>query len=84
MSSGVPIIASNISGIPELVLDNVTGLLVPPRDAVALANALERYDSDPAMRKRLGLSGREKVEGEFDLYKNAAMLVQQINLETVR
>lgn len=84
MSSGVPIIASNISGIPELVLDGDTGLLVPPRDAAALANALERYYRDPAMRKRLGRSGREKVEREFDLYRNAAMLARQIHLETAQ
>jgi len=84
MSSGVPIIASNISGIPELVLDEDTGLLVPPRDAAALANALERYYRDPVMRKRLGRSGREKVVREFDLYRNAAMLAQQIHLESVQ
>jgi colanic acid/amylovoran biosynthesis glycosyltransferase len=47
MGSGVPVIASNISGIPELVEDKVTGLLVPPRDATSLAKALERYLADP-------------------------------------
>ncbi len=84
MSSGVPIIASNISGIPELVLNEDTGLLVPPRDADALAKALERYYRDPVMRKHLGHSGRENVIGEFDLYKNAAKLAQQIRMESVQ
>jgi glycosyltransferase involved in cell wall biosynthesis len=74
MSSGVPVIASNISGIPELVEDGMTGLLVPPRDATALANALESYRTDTELRKRLAVAGREKVVAEFDLFKNAARL----------
>ena len=81
MSSGVPVIASNLSGIPELVINEQTGLLTPPRDAAALTNALERYYLDPALRKQLGHSGRQKVTEEFDLYKNAARLVQQITSE---
>jgi colanic acid/amylovoran biosynthesis glycosyltransferase len=84
MSSGVPIVASNISGIPELVLNEATGLLVPPRDAAALANALERYYRDPLLRRRLGRLGREEVVKEFDLYRNAAKLAQQIRLESVQ
>ncbi len=76
MGSGVPVIASNISGIPELVKDQYTGLLVPPRDATALTNALECYFTDSNLRRRLGQAGREKVVGDFDLYKNTATLAQ--------
>jgi glycosyltransferase involved in cell wall biosynthesis len=76
MGSGVPVIASNLSGIPELVNDQLTGLLVPPRDATSLADALESYIKDPELRRRLGRAGREKVVEEFDLYKNAARLAQ--------
>lgn len=76
MGSGVPVIASNLSGIPELVNDQLTGLLVSPRDTVSLANALERYLKDPELRHRLGRAGREKVVGEFDLNQNAARLAQ--------
>jgi len=81
MSSGVPVVASNLSGIPELVVDGRTGLLAPPGEAVALADSLKRYYHDPDLRKRLGLSGREKVVGEFDLYRNAATLAQHIGME---
>jgi colanic acid/amylovoran biosynthesis glycosyltransferase len=81
MSSGVPVVASNISGIPELVIHGETGLLAPPRDVTALADALERYYHDPALRERMSRSGRNKVEDEFDLYKNAASLVHHIRLE---
>ena len=76
MGSGVPVIASDLSGIPELVNDQSTGLLVPPRDAISLANALEIYLKNPNLRRRLGRAGREKVIKEFDLNKNAARLAQ--------
>jgi len=81
MSSSVPVLASHISGIPELVINESTGLLAPPRDVTALAEALERYYRDPALRKRLGQSGRQKVVEEFDLYKNATRLIQHIGRE---
>jgi len=76
MGSGVPVIASKLSGIPELVNDQITGLLVQPRDATSLADALERFIRDSELRHRLGDAGREKVVMEFDLNKNAAMLIR--------
>lgn len=81
MASGVPVVASGISGIPELVEHERGGLLVPPRDPQALANALERLHGDPALRERLGRAGRDKVLREFDLYTNAATLAQRFNVE---
>lgn len=76
MGSGVPVVASNLSGIPELVNDQLTGLLITPRDATSLANALESCIKDPQLRHRLGRAGREKVLREFDLNKSAARLAQ--------
>jgi len=76
MGSGVPVIASGISGIPELVEHERSGLLVPPRDTHALAEALRRMHGDAALRRRLGRAGREKVVREFNLDANAAALVQ--------
>ena len=84
MGSGVPVVASNLSGIPELVQDQQTGLLAPPRDAASLANALERYYGDRALRRRLGLAGREKVVGDFDLNKNAIKLAEHFIKEGPR
>lgn len=81
MSSGVPVIASNLSGIPELVVHEQTGLLSTPRDAETITNALERYYHDPALRRQLGQAGRQKVAEEFDLYKNAAKLIQHVASE---
>lgn len=76
MGSGVPVIASNLSGIPELVNHQLTGLLVPPRDSESLAKSLELYITNPELRYRLGRAGREKVVKEFDLNKNTAVLAQ--------
>ncbi len=74
MASGVAVVASDLSGIPELVTDGETGLLAPPRDAAALANALARLAADPALRRRLGEAGRERVLAEYDVERNAARL----------
>ena len=81
MSSGVPVIASRLSGIPELVVDEQTGLLTTPRNSMTITKALERYYHDSALRNQLGQAGRQKVAEEFDLYKNAAKLIQHIASE---
>jgi glycosyltransferase involved in cell wall biosynthesis len=81
MASGRPVVASGISGIPELVEHEQTGLLVPPRQPAALADALEQLQRDLALRQRLGQAGRDKVVGEFDLYTNAATLAQRFSKE---
>ena len=61
MKAAVPVVASRVGGLPESVVENETGVLVPPGDAVALAGALERLMDDPALRERLGAAGRERV-----------------------
>ena len=74
MSCGVPVVASRLSGIPELVEDGRTGLLVPPRDVQAIAGALRWLHADGALRCRLGEAARKKILQDFDLSKNAATL----------
>mgnify|MGYP000862979628 FL=1 len=64
MAAGVPVISTTTGGIPEL-LDNGAGILVPPEDSEALANAIERLLKYPELRRELGIKGREKVEKEF-------------------
>ncbi len=81
MASGVPVVASRLSGIPELVEDERSGLLVPPRDAQALADALERIFRDPALGQRLAQAGRDKIMREFDLHTNATILAQRFGAE---
>lgn len=75
MACGLPVVASDLSGIPELVEHERSGLLVPPGDARALAAALGRLADDPTLRENLGRAGRSRVEEAFDLHANAARLV---------
>lgn len=74
----VPVVSTRISGIPELVEDGVTGLLVPPGDPAALAGALERLAHDPELGRRMGRAGRAKVLREFDLADNTAQLANKM------
>jgi len=62
MARQVPVASTQFSGIPEVVEDGLTGLLVPPRDAEALASALARLLDDPDLRESLGRAGRQRVE----------------------
>jgi colanic acid/amylovoran biosynthesis glycosyltransferase len=75
MAAGVPVVASHLSGIPELVENDVTGLTVPPGDPAAIADALARLLADRQLRQRLARAGRERIEAEFDLDRNAARLI---------
>jgi phosphatidyl-myo-inositol dimannoside synthase len=56
---GLPVVAHNVGGVSEAVVDGVTGLLVPPNRPVQLAAAFEKLVHDPALRKKLGAAGRE-------------------------
>jgi glycosyltransferase involved in cell wall biosynthesis len=67
MATACPVVGSRVGAIPELVVDGVTGLLVPPGDSHAIAGALERLAMDPELRNRLGQSARRRAEEMFDL-----------------
>lgn len=77
MSAGLPVVASALSGIPELVIDGSSGLTVPPGDAPAIAAALRRLHDDPELRTRLGVAARERVVAEFDVDRNARRLIER-------
>ena len=61
LHSDVPLVATAVGGVPELVDDDVTGLLVPPNDSSALAKALNRILNDPSLGARLSAAGRQKA-----------------------
>jgi glycosyltransferase involved in cell wall biosynthesis len=75
MASGVAVVASRLSGIPERVEDGVTGLTVTPGDAAGLATAIAGLLGDPDRRAALAAAGRRRVEADFDLDRNAARMV---------
>ncbi len=66
MAMGLPVVSTNISGIPELVDHGVNGLLVPQKDAESLAEAIAELLDNPALRDQFGMAAREKVCQEFD------------------
>jgi colanic acid/amylovoran biosynthesis glycosyltransferase len=74
MAIGVPVISTQVFGIPELVIQNTTGLILIPGDQAALDAALERLLSDPDLRSRVAAGAREHVEDEFNLARNTATL----------
>jgi colanic acid/amylovoran biosynthesis glycosyltransferase len=74
MASNLPVVATRISGIPELVDDGINGLLVPPADERALADAIAKLYRNDRLRKRLGERARGKVVAEFELHDNVAKL----------
>jgi len=74
MRLGLPVVSTRVSGIPELIIDGDTGLLVPPRDTRALTDALARLLDDPHLRGRLAAGAARHVLHEFDLVGNAARL----------
>jgi glycosyltransferase involved in cell wall biosynthesis len=67
MACGRPVIASAVGGVPEQVVDGETGLLVPPRDATALGEALITLLRDPDRRRAFGAAGRARAEQLFDI-----------------
>lgn len=79
MMSGLPVVASRLSGIPELVEHARTGFLVPSGEPGAIADALERLARRPELRARMGAAGREKVKREFDIHEGARQLLRSIS-----
>jgi colanic acid/amylovoran biosynthesis glycosyltransferase len=76
MAHGVPVLATRTGGLPELLADGA-GLLVPPADPDALADALERMLGSPALRAELARTGRRRIEEEFDVAAIAAELARR-------
>ena len=74
MAMEIPCVTTRITGIPELIRDQLDGLLVTPSSEEELATAMERLLDDPGLRRRLGKSARQRVVENFDLRHNTAQL----------
>ena len=72
MACGRPLVATRAGGIPEIVEEGVNGLLVPPRDARALAEAIVRALKDPDLRQRMGKAGFDRVRSRFTVDRMVA------------
>ena len=71
MACGCPVISTRVSGIPELVIDEQTGLLLEPENAADLATAIERLSRNPDLVKQVSRGGRDWIEKEFNIVTSA-------------
>ena len=76
MASGVPVVSTPVSGIPELIDDSCDGLLVPPNNPVRLADALDRLLVDAPLRDRLARAARDKIESHFVVEQSSGQLLE--------
>jgi colanic acid/amylovoran biosynthesis glycosyltransferase len=83
MALGTPCISTDVTGIPEVLRDGQTGLMVPQRDAAALADALERLLLDYELGKSLSGKARILIESNFDIHKNASILRDSFSKPTL-
>jgi colanic acid/amylovoran biosynthesis glycosyltransferase len=74
MACGIPVVSSNMSGIPELVTSGKSGVLLPPGDSTAIGKTLVALSRDPEWAAALGRAAREKILAQFDLCVNADRL----------
>lgn len=77
---GLPLVSTVVSGIPELVQHGRTGLVVPERDAHALADALQQLALDPALRRRLGVTASKTVRDSYNIERNAEQFIDSLDL----
>src|SRR5215469_4656734 len=74
MATEIPCVSTFVAGIPELIRNDIDGILVPPSDDQELAGAIRRLIDDPCLRRRLGAAGRGRVMEKYDLDRNIAGL----------
>jgi glycosyltransferase involved in cell wall biosynthesis len=74
MTTGLPVVSTNIGGIPEMVIENETGFLVQPGDVAGMADAIETVINDSSSAARLGNSGHERARTLFSIEKNVREL----------
>ncbi|MDJ0719107.1 MAG: glycosyltransferase [Prochloraceae cyanobacterium] len=74
MALGTPCVSTDVTGVPEILRDRQTGLMVPQHDPVALAGAMEKLLIDSSLRVQLATQARHLIETQFDIHRNSAAL----------
>lgn len=81
LACGVPAIASETGGIPEAITDGREGLLVPPDQPLAWANAIDRIAADEVGRRRMSAAARARIVSDYDLEKQGAALAEILRVK---
>ncbi len=76
MACGAPVVATTAGAFPEVIEDGVSGLLVPPRSAEALADAIERLRGDSYLRYKLGREARRRINEHFSWRETAVRTLE--------
>ena len=84
MACGLPVVSTDVSGIPELVESGRDGILVQPRNPEMLADALDHLLSDEGLRKQLGAAATAKVAKSFSVERSVTELLGLFHLEGVQ
>jgi glycosyltransferase involved in cell wall biosynthesis len=87
MASAVPVVATRVGGLPDLIRDGETGVLVPPRSIAALSDALVALLKDPSERRRLGTAARADAVARFSvdrLIEDTTRLYDRLLSEAIR
>jgi glycosyltransferase involved in cell wall biosynthesis len=79
MATGLPVVSTAIGGIPEMVIESVTGYLVQPGNPVALAGAIEKVIDDRSLAQRLGEAGYERAQRLFSIEDTVRELCALLN-----
>ncbi|MBN1939560.1 MAG: glycosyltransferase [Candidatus Aminicenantes bacterium] len=75
MSRGLPVVASSVGGVPEIITQGVSGWLVPPEDSEAMAATLASVLTNPALRRQVGRNARERIRQDFSIERMAQKTV---------
>ena len=76
MAAGLPVVSTTVSGIPEAIEDGVTGLLVAPEDAAALADALDKLAANPRLCSEMGQNARASLREKFSIETTGAAYME--------
>ena len=79
MASGLPVVATEVGGNPEVVIDGLTGYLVPAKDPKAMANKLRLLIEDGNLRQKMGVEGRKRVVENFSIKETAKQYEELYN-----
>lgn len=79
MAAGVPVVATAVGGLPEMIEDGVTGLLVPPRAPIALADALGCLLGDQPRARRIGMAGRRALESRWPFDSSVSKIEEELS-----